>query len=62
MSRAYNIHVVLFEGNVVAAFTVKRELETWLIRWDPEGQFEVITVKDNPPQPQTSFGSGVRST
>ena len=32
MARAYNIHVVLHDGHVVAAFTVAHELETWVTR------------------------------
>ena len=49
MSRAYNIHVVQdghTEGNVVAAFTVKHELEAWLAKQPKHRALEVTTVRD----------------
>jgi hypothetical protein len=54
MARAYNVHIVQLLNhnrvpqNVVAAFTVKHELETWLKRqknYTPNNLC-VVTIKD----------------
>lgn len=53
MARSHAIHVVLddsvhvsFAPHLVAAFTVKHELETWADQHDPERKYTYYTISD----------------
>lgn len=51
MARAYNIHVVICEGEVAAAFTVRHELDRWLEKTPAYGLYEIVTVRDGGRRP-----------
>lgn len=49
MARAYNIFVVIDTdecNNPIAAFTVKREMESWLERKGHPAYYAVVTIRD----------------
>jgi hypothetical protein len=55
VARAYSVHVAVLNGHVIAAFTVKHELKSWLSRAYSKAptNLRIIRLQDGQPMDGT---------